>query len=167
VEGVGFITRSPILGAAGSRSHSAAVHFAQKTPPRRLPNVAMAPIDSESLPPQSRASSESAPLDQDEANAPRRPSTPAPKIKRSRSAAFNESNVLEWTEVMVETPMILRYDTFVARFGNAKNNAAIEAAWLLLASEMSHLHQKPISTEQCKNKVVIALFLDDLLALCN
>jgi hypothetical protein len=65
-----------------------------------------------------------------------------PKTKRSRGSASNEISVLELIESMVETLMWLRYDMFVARFGNVKNNVANSAAWLLLASEMSRLHQK-------------------------
>ncbi|KAE9030952.1 hypothetical protein PF011_g358 [Phytophthora fragariae] len=55
---------------------------------------------------------------------------------------------------MVDDLVRLRYDTLSTRFGNAKNNAAIGEAWLLLATEMSRLQDKVISMEQCKNKIV-------------
>ncbi|KAE9049831.1 hypothetical protein PR001_g2947 [Phytophthora rubi] len=55
---------------------------------------------------------------------------------------------------MVADLVRLRYDTLSTRFGNAKNNAAIGEAWLLLATEMSRLQDKVISMEQCKNKIV-------------
>ncbi|KAG2996663.1 hypothetical protein PC121_g20698 [Phytophthora cactorum] len=84
---------------------------------------------------------------------PARLTPSSPKTRRSRGYGAKENGVLESKASMVEDLMRLRYDTFSARFGSAKTNATIGEAWLLLALEMSRLHDKAISTEQCKNKV--------------
>ncbi|OWY90908.1 hypothetical protein PHMEG_00040737, partial [Phytophthora megakarya] len=80
--------------------------------------------------------------------------TPQRKGKKKRALAPKKTSaVLEWTDAMVLDLMTLRYETHADRFSYAKNNAALKAAWLLLATELSDNQEMPISSEQCKNKL--------------
>ncbi|KAE8992922.1 hypothetical protein PR003_g21760 [Phytophthora rubi] len=73
--------------------------------------------------------------------------------RTARKSPSKESRVLEWNPEMVVDLMRLRYATYSIRFVGTKNNARLREAWVLLADDLSRRHDRPISTEQCKNKL--------------
>ncbi|KAL4155702.1 hypothetical protein PRNP1_007807 [Phytophthora ramorum] len=73
--------------------------------------------------------------------------------RKGRPPKAKGAEALEWRDAMTASLMRLRYETFLAKFQSARNNAMIRAAWLMLAGELSKEHEVLISSEQCKNKI--------------
>lgn len=83
----------------------------------------------------------------------RAPGEGGSRSNRGQRAGSPAPRALVWSRPLVDELFQLRYKTFGNMFANARNKAAVHAAWVGLAKELSNETDAVVTARQCQNKM--------------